>query len=255
MLFDTHCHLNDKAYVEDLHETIERARQAGTSFMCTVGYDLISSAKAVEIAERYKGIYAAIGIHPHDAEAFDEQTVMEMKKLATSHKVVAYGEIGLDYYRNLSPKDVQQDTMRRQIALAKELKLPLIIHDRDAHGDTLQILKEEKANELGGIFHCYSGSFEMARTVLKMGFYISIAGPVTFPNSARLQDVAKLIPLDRLLIETDSPYLTPQAYRGKRNEPAHVRFVAEKIAELKKVPFEEVAQHTTANAKKVYRIA
>lgn len=254
MLFDTHCHLNDKAYSEDLQATVERARENGTTYMCNVGCDLESSQKAVEIAEKYKNVYATIGIHPHDAETFGDEVAATLRKLAYSHKVVAYGEIGLDYYRNLSPNEVQQDALRKQIALARELKLPIIVHDREAHGDILQILQEEKAHELGGIFHCYSGSYEMARTVLKMGFYISIAGPVTFSNSLRLQDVVKLVPLDMMLVETDAPYLTPQAFRGKRNEPAYVRFVAEKIAELKKISFDKVAEQTTANAKKVYRI-
>lgn len=254
MLFDTHCHLNDAAYAPDIYDTVLRARDNGTSRMCTVGYDLTSSKQAVEIAEQYKGVHAAIGVHPHDAETFNNEAADELRKLAQSRKVVAYGEIGLDYYRNLSPKEIQHKAFREQIALAKELKLPLIIHDRDAHGDTIQIMQEEKASQLGGILHCYSGSFEMARIVLKMGFYISIAGPVTFPNSLRLQDVVKFVPLGNLLIETDAPYLTPQVYRGKRNEPSYVRFVAEKIAELKKISFEKVAEQTTANAKKVYRI-
>jgi TatD DNase family protein len=255
MLFDTHCHLNDIKYKEDMQATIFRSREEGTTHMCTVGFDLPSSQKAVEIAEQYKGIYAAVGIHPHDATTFDDKVEEALRALTQSHKVVAYGEIGLDYYRNLSPKEDQQKVLRKQIALAKELKLPIIIHDRDAHEDILTILQREKAAENGGIFHCYSGSFEMARTILKMGFHISFAGPVTFPNAVRLQDVVKLVPLERMLIETDSPYLTPQTFRGKRNEPAYVRFVAEKIAELKNIAFEKVAEQTFNNALQVYRIA
>lgn len=254
MLFDTHCHLNDGKYKEDMQATIFRSREEGTTRMCVVGCDLPSSQQAVEIAEQYKGIYAAVGIHPHDAATFDDKAADILRGLAASHKVVAFGEIGLDYYRNLSPKEDQQKALRRQIALAKDLKLPIIIHDRDAHEDTITILQQEKAAENGGILHCYSGSFEMARTILKMGFHISFAGPVTFPNAVRLQDVAKLVPLDMMLIETDSPYLTPQAFRGKRNEPSYVRFIAEKIAQLKNIPFEKVAEQTFNNALQVYRI-
>lgn len=254
MLFDTHAHLNDPKFAEDLPETLERAKVNGVEFIVNVGYDLPSSRKAVELAQQYDQCYAAVGIHPHDAKTVQEETLDELKKLAQKAKVVAIGEIGLDYYRNLSARDKQQEVFRQQISLAKELKLPIIIHDRDAHGDTMQILKEVKAGEYGGILHCFSGSWEMARQCIKLGFKISLAGPVTFKNATRLQDIAKLLPLDHLLVETDCPYLAPEPHRGKRNEPAYVRHVAEKIAELKKISLEELAQITTANALAVFKI-
>lgn len=254
MFFDTHAHLNDPKFKDDLPETLERAKANGVKFIVNVGYDLASSVKAVEIAQNYQECYAAVGIHPHDAKRVTEDTLEELKKLAQQDKVVALGEMGLDYYRDLSPRDKQQEVFRQQIHLAKELKLPIIIHDRDAHGDVMQILKEEDAGENGGILHCFSGSWEMARQCIKLGFKISLAGPVTFKNATRLQDIAKLVPLEHLLIETDCPYLTPEPHRGKRNEPAWVRHVAEKIAELKKISLEEVAQITTANALEVFQI-
>jgi TatD DNase family protein len=254
MLFDTHAHLNDPDFAADLPAAVARAEEAGVRFIVNVGYDLLSSRIAVKIAENYPGCYAAVGIHPHDAAKVIQETYTEIKKLAQATKVVAIGEIGLDYYRDLSPREIQQEVFREQISLAKELKLPIIIHDRDAHGDVLQIIKEEKAGENGGILHCFSGSWEMARQCMKLGFYISLAGPVTFKNAHRVQDLAKLIPLDSLLIETDCPYLTPEPYRGRRNEPAYVREVAKRIAELRRTTLEELAEKTSQNAKKLFKI-
>ena len=255
MFFDSHAHLDDLKYNDDRNEMLKRARENGVSYIVNVGYDLPSSKRSVALAEQYDFIYAAVGIHPHDAEAEGAKGIEELALLASNPKVVAIGEMGLDYYRDLSPREIQKDMFRKQIGLALELKKPIIVHDREAHGDVMDILKEENARLAGGVLHCFSGSLEMARECLKMGFYISIAGPVTFNNARKLQEVAADVPMDRLLIETDAPYLTPEPNRGKRNESAFVVNVARKIAELKNITIEEVAAATTANAKKFFNIS
>jgi TatD DNase family protein len=254
VLFDTHSHLNDPAFAEDLEAVIQRAVEAGVNRIATVGYDLPSSVQAVKIAKKHKGIYAIIGVHPHDAKALDEESLYQLEVYAREPEVVAIGEIGLDYYRDHSPRDVQREAFRKQIHLAAKLEKPIVIHDRDAHGDTMQIIKEEKAGSNGGIFHCFSGSWEMARQCIALGFHISIAGPVTYKNANKLLEVARMVPLNRLLVETDCPYLTPHPYRGKRNEPARVRLIAEKIAELRGISLTELAEATTSNALDVFKI-
>jgi len=254
MLFDTHAHLNDEQFSKDLTEVVKRANEAGVTRIANVGYDFPSSLEAIKIAKKFEGMYAVIGVHPHDASTLDEDILYKLKVYARETEVVAIGEIGLDYYRNLSPKEIQQEAFRKQIRLAAELKKPIVIHDRDAHEDTVHILREEKGGENGGILHCFSGSWEMARQCMSLGFHISIAGPVTYSNANKLLEIAKLVPLDRLLVETDCPYLSPHPYRGKRNEPARVRLVAEKIAELRKISLEELAEATTRNALTVYQI-
>ncbi len=222
--------------------------------MLNPGADLKSSKKAVEIAEKYPNIYAAVGCHPHDTKYMDDETMNIFRELAKSKKVVAIGEIGLDYYYNNSERDVQKKWFREQIRLAKELDLPYIVHDRDAHEDLLRIMKEEHYDGARGVLHCYSGSVEMAREFIKLGFYISLAGPVTFRKARVPKLVAKEIPFDKLLIETDSPYLTPEPFRGKRNEPMYVRFVAEEIAEIRNVSLDEVAEKTNQNFKTLFNI-
>ncbi len=254
MFFDSHAHLDDRKYDHDRHEMLMRAREKGVSYIVNIGYDIPSSRRSVSLANNYDFIYAAVGIHPHDAAEAGEESLAELRHLAKNPKVVAIGEMGLDYYRNLSPREIQQEIFRRQIRLAIDLRKPVVIHDRDAHGDVMRILKEENAALAGGIMHCFSGSLEMARECLKMGFYISVAGPVTFDNARRLREISVEIPLDRLLIETDAPYLTPEPHRGKRNESAYVVHVAERIAQLRGIPLEEVAEATTANAKRLFRI-
>ncbi|HHW06077.1 MAG TPA: TatD family hydrolase [Clostridia bacterium] len=251
---DTHVHLMDDRFSEDVAQVIENAKQAGLIAMINVGYDLESSRQAVAMAQEEPSLYAVVGIHPHDAKLCTPEALRELEQLAQEPKVVAIGETGLDYYRNLSPKEVQQEAFRAQLRLAQKLKKPIVVHDRDAHGDTMQILKEEQVSAIGGVLHCYSGSWEMAREAMKMGLFISLAGPVTFHNARRLQDIAKLVPLDYLLIETDCPYLAPEPYRGKRNEPAYVVKVAEMIAAVKRKPLEEIARVTTANAKRLFGI-
>lgn len=254
MLFDTHAHLNDKQFARDLPEVIDRAWAAGVTRIATVGYDLPSSVDSVKIAKANSGIYAVVGVHPHDALTVNAGMLDKLRTLAEEPEVVAIGEIGLDFFRDLSPREKQREAFRAQIQIAKALKKPIVIHDRDAHQEVVNILKEENAGENGGILHCFSGSWDLARQCMKLGFHISLAGPVTYPNAHKLLDIAKLTPLDRLLVETDCPYLSPQAFRGKRNEPARVRSVAEKIAELRRVSLEEVAEVTTRNALEVFKI-
>lgn len=254
MLFDTHVHLNAEQFNEDLQEVIDRAIAEGVTNMVVVGFDEITIKKAIELAENHDFLYASVGWHPVDAVDMTQEHLDWLKELASHPKVVALGEMGLDYYWDKSPKDIQKEVFRKQIRLAKEVNLPIIIHNRDATADIVEILKEENAGEVGGIMHCFSGSVETALECVEMNFYISLGGPVTFKNAKKPKEVAEAIPLDRLLVETDCPYLTPHPYRGKRNEPAYVKLVAQQIAELKGLTFEEVADETAKNAKKLFGI-
>ncbi|WP_100400532.1 TatD family hydrolase [Bacillus sp. FJAT-44742] len=254
MLFDTHVHLNADQFEEDVEQVIEKARGEGVRLMNVVGFDRKTIKGALFLAEKYDFIFASVGWHPVDAIDMTEDDLKWLEELSEHPKVVALGEMGLDYYWDKSPKEVQKEVFRKQIRLAKKVNLPIIIHDRDAHQDIVDILKEEKAEEVGGIMHCFGGSLEIARECLKMNFHISFGGPVTFKNAKRPKEVAKEIPMDKLLVETDCPFLAPHPYRGKRNEPAYVKLVAEKIAELKEISLEEVAEQTTSNAKKLFNI-
>ena len=254
LLFDSHAHLDDGRFDNDREEVIRRARENGVKYILNPGADFSSSVKAVRLAEEHDMIYAAVGVHPHDVKDMDENTIKSLKALCNKDKVVAIGEIGLDFYYNNSPREAQIKWFERQIELSKEVKLPIIIHDRDAHGQVFEILARNNVEEFGCVLHCYSGSVELAREYTKRGIYISLAGPVTFKNAKKTYEVAREIPLEHLLIETDSPYLTPVPYRGKRNESAYVKHVAEKIAEAKGISYEEVAMQTTANAKRLFNI-
>ncbi|HEY4554004.1 MAG TPA: TatD family hydrolase [Bacillaceae bacterium] len=254
MLFDTHVHLNDAQFEEDLEEVIRRAQSAGVKNMTVVGFDRKTIERALELVEEYDFLYASVGWHPVDAIDMKEEDLVWIEELAAHPKVVALGEMGLDYHWDKSPKDIQQEVFRKQIRLAKKLKMPIIIHNRDAAQDIVNILREEEASEVGGIMHCFSGSVEIAKECMEMNFYISLGGPVTFKNAKKPKEVAQEVPMDRLLIETDCPYLAPHPNRGKRNEPAYVRLVAEQIAELKGISLEELAEATTRNAKKVFGI-
>lgn len=254
MLFDTHAHLNAEQYNEDLEQVIERAKSEKVEKIVVVGFDRPTITRAMELIEEYDFIYAAIGWHPVDAIDMKDEDLAWIKDLSQHEKVVAIGEMGLDYYWDKSPKDVQKEVFRRQIALAKEVKLPIVIHNRDATEDVVTILKEEGAAEVGGIMHCFTGSLETAKACMEMNFYISFGGPVTFKNAKKPKEVVKEIPSDKLLIETDCPYLTPVPFRGKRNEPSYVKYIAEQIAELREISFEELSELTTKNAKKVFRI-
>lgn len=254
MFIDTHVHLNADQYEEDLEEVIQRAKEAKVEKMVVIGFDRKTIERAMELAERYSFIYAVVGWHPVDAVDCTEKDLEWIEDLAAHPKVVAIGETGLDYHWDKSPKDVQQEVFRKQIALAKRVKLPIIIHNRDATADVLQILKEESAHEVGGIMHCFGGSVETARESIALNFMISLGGPVTFKNAKKPKEVAEAISLEHLLIETDAPYLAPHPYRGKRNEPSYVPLVAEEIARLKGISVEEVAAATTANAKNFFKL-
>lgn len=255
ILFDTHAHLDDDNDYRDRDVMIDRARASGVAHIVNVGFDLESSRRSIKLAEKYDLIYAAVGIHPHDAKKAGPGYLIELEAMAAHPRVVAMGEMGLDYYRDLSPRPVQKKVFLEQLSLAKKLNKPVIIHDRDAHGDIMDILRREGLGPGGGVMHCYSGSWEMAKECLNMGFYISIAGPVTFPHAPKLKDVAARVPLDRLLVETDAPYLTPAPHRGKRNEPAYVLYTAEEIARLRGLKTEDLARACADNGRKLFRIA
>ncbi|MBE7150250.1 TatD family deoxyribonuclease [Bacillus mycoides] len=254
MLFDTHSHLNAEQFEEDLQEVIARMKEAGVTYTVVVGFDEVTIKKAIELAEAYDFIYAAVGWHPVDAIDMKEEHLAWLEELAAHPKVVAIGEMGLDYHWDKSPKEIQREVFRKQIALAKKVKLPIIIHNRDATQDIVDILEEENAAEVGGIMHCFSGSVEVAQRCVDMNFLISLGGPVTFKNAKKPKEVAMEIPLEKLLIETDCPYLTPHPFRGKRNEPSYVKLVAEEIANLKGISYDEVAQVTTKNAKSLFGV-
>ena len=253
MLADSHAHIDDERFDADREEVVARALAAGVSLIVNIGADMASSARSVALAETYPGIYAAVGMHPHDSQDMQETDYLQLERWTTHPKVVAIGEIGLDYHYDLSPRPVQKEVFLRQLDLARKTGKPFIIHEREAHADMMDIIRNA-ARGLNGVFHCFSGSVETAREYLKMGFYISVAGPVTFPKSLKTKEVAKAVPLDRLLVETDSPYLTPHPFRGKRNEPAHVRLVAEEIANLRDISLEELAEATTANVRRLFNI-
>jgi TatD DNase family protein len=254
MLFDTHVHLNAEQFNEDLQEVIDRAQAEGVEKMVVVGFDRPTITKAIELCETYDFIYASVGWHPVDAIDMKPEDLEWLRELSAHPKVVALGEMGLDYHWDKSPKEIQKEVFKKQIQLAREVNLPIIIHNREATSDIVEILKEEGAAEVGGIMHCFSGSVETAKECLDMNFYISLGGPVTFKNAKKPKEVAEAVPLDRLLIETDCPYLAPHPYRGKRNEPAFVKLVAEQIADLKGISYDEVAKATTENAKKLFDI-
>jgi TatD DNase family protein len=242
------------AFKGDLEQVIQRAKASGVEYIFTVGTEKKDWGRALEIAHSNPSVYAILGVHPHNAKEIDEETYSALRKLCQDEKVRAYGEIGLDFYRNLSPRDVQLKRFREQIVLAKELKLPIVVHDREAHEETLEVLKSGRAEECGGIIHCFSGDYEMAKECIEMGFYISIPGTITFENTAAFQQIVKHLPLESLLIETDAPFLAPVPFRGKRNEPSYVRYTAQKVAEIKKVSFEKVGEVTTENALRVYSL-
>lgn len=253
-LIDTHAHLDNRPFAEDLDEVILRARDNNVLNILTVGCDLASSARSIELAARYPEVYASVGIHPHDALQADDEGLRRLRTMVSAPKVVAIGETGLDYYRDRAPRDAQRLAFRRQIQLARESQLPIIVHDRDAHEDIVLILHEEKASEVGGVIHCFSGDTAMAQACLELGFYISFPGTITYPNNVALRDVVKNVPMERLLVETDCPYLAPQPFRGKRNEPAYVRMTAEKIAAIKGLALDDVARITTLNAHTLFGI-
>ncbi|MCG1030315.1 TatD family hydrolase [Virgibacillus halodenitrificans] len=254
MLFDTHVHLNARQFEEDRTDTIQRAFNAGVQHMVVVGFDRETIPLAIEIAEDYDTIYAAVGWHPVDAIDMTDGDLQWIEELSSHPKVVAIGEMGLDYHWDKSPANIQKDVFRKQIQLAKKVNMPIIIHNREATEDIVKILQEENAKEVGGIMHCYNDSVDYVQACLDMNFYISLGGPVTFKNAPLPKEVAAQVPLNRLLIETDAPFLAPHPNRGKRNEPAYVKLVAEKIAEIRGISFEEVGKITTENARNLFKI-
>ena len=219
LLVDSHAHLDGGQYANDRDETIQRAHENGISHILTIGCDLESSAASVALASKHENLYAAVGVHPHDATEINDKSLQQLQQLLARPKVVALGEIGLDFFRDRSPRDIQRNAFRQQIRLAREVGKPIIVHDRDAHDEVLQILEEENAAEIGGVLHCFSGDVSMAKKCLEMGFYLSFPGTITYPKNDAAREVVKAVPIDRMLVETDCPYLSPQKFRGKRNEP------------------------------------
>nr|WP_263314360.1 TatD family hydrolase [Mammaliicoccus sp. Marseille-Q6498] len=254
MLIDTHVHLNADQYDDDLQEVIDRALEEGIDRMFVVGFDTKTIERTMKLIDQYDFIYGIIGWHPVDAIDCTEERLEWIESLSSHPKIIGIGEMGLDYHWDKSPKDVQKEVFRKQIALAKRVQLPIIIHNREATQDCVDILKEENASEVGGIMHSFSGSNEIADEILKMNFYVSLGGPVTFKNAKQPKEVAKHVPMDRLLVETDAPFLSPHPYRGKRNEPARVKLVAEQIAELRGMTYEEVCEATTKNAERLFKL-
>ena len=252
--FDSHCHVDEEAFDEDREEVLSRMKANGVTRCAVIGSDMETSRRAAAFAAAHSGVVAAGGFHPHEASRFRESNLDELREMYQKGRIRAIGEIGLDFYYDHSPRDVQREVCIRQMELAWELKAPVAYHIRDAHQEMLEIMKGMKARLTGGIIHCFSGSAEIAKEYLKLGYYISFAGPLTFKKAPRLQEAVKLVPKDRLLIETDSPYMAPEPVRGRRNEPANVRYVGLKMAELRGEKPEQVAAFTTENAMQVYGI-
>jgi TatD DNase family protein len=252
-LIDTHAHLQWPAFDKDREQVIERALAAGLNAIVGVGYDLSASREAVRIAKAHEGIYAVVGIHPHNAKAMSASTVSSLRELARDPRVVAVGEIGLDYYRDLSPRARQKEAFEQQIRLAREVELPIVVHDREAHDDVLEVLRKF-GKDVKGILHCFNGDLSMAEEVIEMGYLISIAGPVTYPNARRLHELVQHLPGESIVLETDCPFLPPQSRRGERNEPLFILETAHKVAELKGMLLEELVDLTSRNARGVFRI-
>ena len=253
MYFDSHAHLTEDCFAQDFDTIVENMKAASVTGMMEIGFDLPSSEKAVQLAEQFSWVHAAVGSHPDDAAQVDEARIAVYRELCKNPRVKAIGEIGLDYYwPENPPRDFQQQVFRAQLELALELDLPVIVHDREAHGDSLAIVKEYPA--LRGVFHCYSGSVEMARELLALGWYLGFDGPVTYKNARKTVEVAEIVPLDRILIETDSPYMSPVPLRGKRNDSRNVYYIAEKLAQIKGMTTEELARLTIENGKSLFGI-
>jgi TatD DNase family protein len=253
-LFDTHAHLHFPEFAADLDAVLARARAAGVRRMVTIGTDVATSREAIALAAQEPDVWASVGVHPHHAGEAGDADFAELERLAAEPRVVAVGEIGLDFFRNLSPRDAQEQALRRSVVLARGARKPVLIHCRDAHAETLALLEEERVTEVGGIMHCFSGDVAVARRCLDLGLLVSLAGPVTYPNARALPDVARFVPADRLVVETDCPFLPPQGHRGKRNEPAYLTLTAARVAELRGEPLEELARRMSDNARALLRI-
>ncbi len=257
MLIDSHVHLDDRRYDTDRDEVLQRARAAGVEAFVTIGCDVATSQSAVALAQAHQTVFATIGVHPHESRDITADWYETFRSLARQPKVVAYGEIGLDYHYDHSPREIQRQRFREQIQLARELGLPLVIHTREAQDDTMTILREEGARDVGGVLHCFSGDAWLAREALDLGLCLSFSGVLTFKNATLLREIAGTVPLDRIMVETDCPYLTPAPHRGTRNEPAYVRHVADTLAGILghgQESFELIAQATVRNTKRVFNI-
>jgi len=259
MLIDSHCHIDSDSFDMDRDDVVQRAKDAGVAMMLNIGTGdphADDYRRAVAVAEKYENVFASVGVHPHDAKLYDDAAEKHLTELAKSEKVIAWGEIGLDFYYDHSPRDVQREVLRRQIRTARELDFPIIIHSRDADGETVEILTEECAgdNFRGGIMHCFGGTASMAEALMQIGFLISFAGNVTFKKADNLRDAARVVPMDKLLIETDCPFLTPVPFRGKRNEPAFVEHTARFLADFYDVEFDTLAEQTTRNFLDFFRL-
>ncbi|MBO0476566.1 TatD family hydrolase [Vagococcus sp. DIV0080] len=254
MIFDTHTHLNVEQFKDDIPEVIERAKELGVSEMAVVGFDTPTIEKSLALSHTYEMIYSIIGWHPTEAGTYTKEVEKTLQRQLEDNRVVALGEIGLDYYWMEDPKEVQDKVFRRQITIAKEMNLPISIHTRDAIEDTYKILKEEKIQNIGGIMHSFSGDEEWAKRFLDLGMHISFSGVVTFKKAFEVHEAAKIVPLDKLLVETDAPYLAPMPYRGKRNEPGYTKYVVDRLSELRNIPVEEIARVTRENAHRLFRI-
>ncbi len=254
MIFETHAHYDDEAFNIDREELLQRLPKAGIEYVVDICSSMDSVDRVLKLAEQYPFIYAAVGIHPEDAKELNEENFGWLREKAMHPKSVAIGEIGLDYYWDTTDRDTQKKWFERQMELARELKLPLVIHSRDAANDTYHMLKDARADELGAIIHCFSYSVEQARQYLNMGFYLGIGGVITFTNAKKLKEVVEYAPLEQLVLETDCPYLAPVPYRGKRNDSTYLTYIAQQIAELKKIDYDEVIRVTSENAKRFYRL-
>ena len=253
-LFDTHAHLHFPEFAADLDATLDRARTAGVTRFVNIGTDVPTSHAAIELTAGRPDVWATVGVHPHHAAEVTDADLAEIERLAASSKVVAIGEMGLDFFRNLAPRDAQARVLRWQVDLCRRLRKPAVIHCRDAHDETLAILAEERVADVGGVMHCFSGDLDVARRCLDLNLLISLAGPVTYPNPRKLPEVARTVPADRLVVETDCPYLPPQGYRGQRNEPAYVAITAARVAELRGEPREGLARQMTDNARRLFGV-
>jgi TatD DNase family protein len=256
MLIDSHAHIQGKEYAGEAEAVIARAREVGVEKIIAVGGagDMSSNTEAIALAARFENVFATVGMHPHDAKDVGANELQSLKELAASPKVVAVGETGLDYYYSHSPHDVQRRVFSQFIHMARDTDLPIVVHERDAARDAAELLRREGSAKLRGVIHCFTGDYKAACAYLDLGFYLSFTGIITFKNAEPLREVVRKVPLERMFVETDSPYLTPVPHRGKRNEPAYVRFVAETIAKVKGVELDEVARLTTASVKSLFSI-
>jgi len=255
MLIDSHAHLDMKQFESDRDQVIDRAISADVQRIITVGIDIKSSRNAVKLTQLYPSVFATIGIHPHNADNANKNDLEQIALIAQHNKIIAIGEIGLDFFRNRSARKNQIEVFSQQLAVAISLDLPVVIHDREAHTETVNILSSLKRDVLHGMIHCFSGDYKLAKTFINMGYYISIPGTVTFNNASQIQDVARRVPLNRLLLETDAPFLAPIPYRGKRNEPSHIIHTAQKIAKLRGISFEEISYQTSKNVCELFNLS